>query len=77
MELRITDIIQEQEREEIFQGLLTYNLARIEDKCPKDLGIYYEQDGQILAGLIGKTTLFYQDDISIDSRNWEYRGRHL
>ena len=56
MNFEITDIIKEQDRETIFQGLLEYNLARIEDKNPKDLGIYFrDETGKKLAGLIGDT----------------------
>jgi len=56
MELNITDKISEQDRTEVFQGLLEYNLAKIEDKNSRDLGIYFEgPDGHKLAGLIGKT----------------------
>ena len=56
MNFEITDIIKEQDRETIFQGLLEYNLARIEDKNPKDLGIYFQDEtGRNLAGLIGDT----------------------
>ncbi|SEW43826.1 GNAT family N-acetyltransferase [[Clostridium] fimetarium] len=56
MNLEITDIIKEQDRETIFQGLLEYNLVRIEDKNPKDLGVYFKDEtGKTLAGLIGDT----------------------
>lgn len=56
MKFKITDKIQEQDKSEIFQGLLEYNLARIEDKNPKDLGIYVEDSkGKKIAGLIGDT----------------------
>ena len=56
MNFEITDIIKNQDRETIFQGLLEYNLARIEDKNPKDLGIYFQDEtGKKLAGLIGDT----------------------
>lgn len=56
MSFRITDEITKEDETEIFQGLLEYNLARIEDKNPKDLGIYFENEsGQKLAGLIGNT----------------------
>lgn len=56
MDFRITDKINERDRAEVFQGLLEYNLARIEDKNPRELGIYLENDlGQKLAGLIGET----------------------
>lgn len=56
MEFKITDEIQEQDRAEIFQGLLEYNLTKLEDKEPRELGIYYEDAaGRKLAGLIGET----------------------
>lgn len=56
MDLQITDKIEEKDRAEIFEGLLKYNLARIEDKNPKELGIYLEnENGQKIAGLIGET----------------------
>ena len=56
MNFEITDIIKNQDRETIFQGILEYNLARIEDKNPKDLGIYFrDETGKKLAGLIGDT----------------------
>lgn len=52
----ITDEIKEQDRETIHQGLLKYNLERLEDKSPKDLGIYVrDSEGNIVAGLIGTT----------------------
>jgi ribosomal protein S18 acetylase RimI-like enzyme len=56
MKFKITDEIKKQDEETIFQGLLEYNLARIEDKNPKDLGVYLQDEkGEILAGLIGNT----------------------
>lgn len=56
MEFRITDEIEENDKESIFQELLKYNLERIEDKNPKDLGIYLEDEtGKKLGGLIGDT----------------------
>lgn len=56
MDFEITDNIKEQDKEIIYQGLLKYNLARIEDKNQKDLGIYYQDEtGKKLAGLIGNT----------------------
>jgi len=56
MNFEITDTIKEQDRETIYQGLLEYNLARIEDKNPKDLGVYFQDEtGKKLAGLIGDT----------------------
>lgn len=56
MNLLITDEIKEKDKEAIFQGLLEYNLARIENKTPKELGIYFEDEtGKKIAGLIGDT----------------------
>lgn len=56
MEFKITDKITEHDKTEIFQGLLEYNLSRIEDQNPKDLGIFYEDaNGYKLAGLVGET----------------------
>lgn len=56
MEFRITDEIEEKDKESIFQGVLKYNLERIEDKNPKDLGVYLEDEtGKKLGGLIGDT----------------------
>lgn len=54
MKLEITDKIKDEDEKMIFQGLLEYNLARIEDKNPKDLGIYLQNGtSKKLAGLIG------------------------
>lgn len=56
MDFKITEQVSKQEKAEIFQGLLAYNLARIEDSNPRDLGVYFEdKDGRKLAGLIGST----------------------
>lgn len=56
MNFKITDKIEEKDRAEIFEGLLQYNLARIEDKDPKELGVYLENDkSRKIAGLIGET----------------------
>ena len=56
MQYEITDEIKEQDREAIHQGLLEYNLERIEDKSPKDLGVYVRDSaGNITAGLTGVT----------------------
>lgn len=56
MKIEITDEIIKQDEDIVFQGLLEYNLAKIEDKDPKDLGIYLKDDtGKIVAGLIGDT----------------------
>ena len=56
MIIEITDEIKEQDKDIIIQGLLEYNLARIEDKNPKDLGVYLlDETGKKIAGLIGNT----------------------
>ncbi|CUX33524.1 putative acetyltransferase [Clostridium sp. C105KSO15] len=56
MNFEITDKIKEQDEKIIYQGLLEYNLARIEDKNPKDLGIYLQDEtGEKVGGLIGNT----------------------
>ena len=56
MKFLITDKIERQDEELIFQGLLEYNLTRIEDKNLKDLGIYIEDEtGEKVGGLIGNT----------------------
>jgi ribosomal protein S18 acetylase RimI-like enzyme len=56
MNIEITDTIKQEDKEIIFQGLLEYNLARIEDKSHKELGVYLQDEaGKILAGLIGDT----------------------
>jgi Predicted acetyltransferase len=56
MNFEITDKINEKDEKIIFEGLLEYNLERIEDKNPKDLGIYLQDEtGEKVAGLIGDT----------------------
>lgn len=56
MNFEITDNINETDQKFIFEGLLEYNLERIEDKNPRDLGIYLkEETGRTIAGLIGST----------------------
>ncbi|WP_343343037.1 GNAT family N-acetyltransferase [Terrisporobacter petrolearius] len=56
MKLEITDKITEEDENIIFKELLGYNLARIEDKNPRDLGIYLQDEaGQKIGGLIGNT----------------------
>ena len=56
MKFEITDEIKKQDEDIIFQGLLKYNLERIEDKNPKDLGVYFHDEmGNKVAGLIGNT----------------------
>ena len=76
MEQIITDQIEPKDEEAIYQGLLAYNLARLEDQSPKDIGIYDRHDGKIIAGLIGQThgnwlTIKY---LWVDEH---LRGRHI
>lgn len=56
MNFDITDKIDETDQRVIYEGLLKYNLERIEDKSPKDLGVYArDAAGKIVAGLTGTT----------------------
>ena len=56
LNFEITDAISEQDQKSIYEGLLKYNLERLEDKSPKDLGVYARDEaGNIIAGLIGNT----------------------
>lgn len=56
MEYRLTDSISEKDKSDIYNGLLSYNIARLEDKSPRGLGIFLEDDnGDKLAGLIAET----------------------
>ncbi|AQR94892.1 GNAT family N-acetyltransferase [Clostridium saccharoperbutylacetonicum] len=56
MKFKVTDKIKKQDEETIFKNLLEYNLARLEDKNPKDLGVYLEDEkGEMIGGLIGNT----------------------
>ena len=56
MIFEITDTINETDEKYIFDGLLEYNLERIEDKNPRDLAIYLpDETGRKIAGLIGST----------------------
>lgn len=56
MKFEITDTITKEDEDTILKGLLEYNLARIEDKNPRDLGIYLKDEtGRKISGLIGGT----------------------
>lgn len=56
MDFEITDKVDEKDTRIIFNGLLDYNLKKIEDKTPRDLGIYLQNEiGNKVAGLIGDT----------------------
>ena len=56
MHYETTDEIKEQDQRAIYEGLLQYNLEWLEDKSPKDLGVYARDEaGNVVAGLIGNT----------------------
>lgn len=56
MDFRVTDVVTEQDCREVYEGLLEYNLSKIEDKNPRELGVYLEDEsGKKIAGLIGDT----------------------
>lgn len=56
MNYRITDTPLEEDKGDVFQELLKYNLAHIECKDVEELGIFIEdEDGKKVAGLIGET----------------------
>lgn len=77
MEFTITDEIRDSDRQEILDGLRGYNLERIEDKSPKDLGLYLEDStGSKLAGLIGET---HGNWLTVDYLwvSQELRGRRI
>jgi ribosomal protein S18 acetylase RimI-like enzyme len=69
--------INEKDEKIIFEGLLEYNLERIEDKNPKDLGIYLQDEtGKKVAGLIGDT---HGNWLSVKFLwvSQELRGQHI
>lgn len=77
MDFQITDHIEENDRAEILDGLVEYNLARIEDKNPKELGIYLrDKQENIIAGLIGEThgNWLMIEFLWVDER---LRGQHI
>ncbi|MEA4911832.1 MAG: GNAT family N-acetyltransferase [Oscillospiraceae bacterium] len=77
MDLRITDTIREQDKAAVIEGLSEYNLARIEDKSPENLGVYADDgDGRVAAGLIGHTHVKWLM-IQLLWVAEEYRGRRL
>ena len=53
---RETEEITKEERKNVFDKLLAYNLSHLEDKNPRDLGIFLEdEEGNCQGGLIGMT----------------------
>jgi len=56
MKLRITDEPSEKDKNDIYQGLLEYNLARIENKDVRELGAFMEDEaGKKIGGITGET----------------------
>jgi len=55
MKFEITDRIDEKDLNTIHTGLHDYNISKIEDKNPKELGVYHRVDGVLKAGLTGET----------------------
>lgn len=66
MDFRVTDVVTEQDRKEVYEGLLEYNLSKIEDKNPRELGVYLEDEsGKKIAGLIGDTRQLADGEVSL------------
>ena len=60
MKLEIADEIKKKDEEAIFKGLLEYNLARIDDKSPRDLGVYLrDENGEVIAVGLGARGVSY------------------
>ena len=56
MDFRITDKPSEKDKNDIYNGLLEYNLARIENKDVRELGVFLEDEaGAKIGGLTGET----------------------
>lgn len=56
MKMETTDRIDPQDESKVYEGLLEYNLARLEDKNPRQLGIFLRDDWENpVAGLTGMT----------------------
>lgn len=56
MNLEMTDRIARADEDAVYRGLLEYNLARLEDKHPRQMGIFLRNERGIpAAGLIGTT----------------------
>ncbi len=77
MDFEITDKIEEKDRKIIRDGLREYNLEKIEDKNPRDLGIYLQNEsGKKIAGLIGDThgNWLFVEYLWVSE---EFRGQHI
>lgn len=56
MKIEITDNIKKEDEDVILKEIIKFNLEHIEDKNPKDLGIFlYDENNNKIAGLIGET----------------------
>ncbi|MDU5108271.1 GNAT family N-acetyltransferase [Clostridium sp.] len=55
MQYKITSMPSKQDKQEIYEELLKYNLEHIENNDVQELGIFLEEDGTKIAGLIGDT----------------------
>lgn len=56
MDLETTDRVARADEDAVYRGLLEYNLARLEDKHPRQLGVFLRNEqGRPAAGLIGMT----------------------
>lgn len=54
MQYRITNVPSENDKQEIYEELLKYNLAHIENKDVQEVGIFLEnEEGKKVSGLIG------------------------
>ncbi|MBE6054853.1 MAG: GNAT family N-acetyltransferase [Clostridium sartagoforme] len=56
MQYKITSMPSEEDKQEIYEQLLKYNLQHLENSNVEELGIFFEgEEGIKVAGLIGKT----------------------
>ena len=56
MEFVVKENVTSKEKDEIFQGLLKYNLEHLEDKKPRELSVFLTKDnGEKAAGIICDT----------------------
>lgn len=56
MDFIVKNKVTEKDKNDIFQGLLKYNLERLEDKNPKELGVFVENaNNEKIAGIICDT----------------------
>lgn len=56
MEFVVKEEVTQKDQDDIFKGLLKYNLERLEDKNPRKLGVFLNnEDGEKVAGIICDT----------------------